>query len=1439
MPRIGSSGGHKGPGKLGHNSRASPGRQSGWTAGMDVNDISGQSFYESRRSPPRSETLPLASAVADAARRLATTPTLPVNVLSDDVSLQAVSGYGQSMLTHLEWAHKEEILAEHVLRQKLHVDVDKGRDELPLTFLFEYSASASGYVAQRALDNVSRIIRRLLMQQQSDAWSQWVRFVEASRASDVQARLEAAQKAGGAGTVGRIFNRLVLRKAGAALRRWCKVVREMKRVEQRAAARTIQRIWRHYLGWWNFIKREKNKRANEQKRTTIATRLVLFEWLAKRRMVRVILARQRDILENKSARCIQRFYLAWHAWKSTQDEVRERRAASCLRKIMFRRRNAAFNSWALYSAKMKRCKQMFAKAMMGAKKLRFLLWDGFAQEKKKDRRDEQAGARFLRRLLNRRMAASFDTWHAATMQVLNLKRMMRRALAGTLSLRFDMWYDFAYETKMARLGEQERKVFEAVRKMMRRNTVAVWNTLRENVEDAKENRRKSRQCLMRMLHRMLAACFIGWRDYTVQMKNVRRMCKRALGQDLEWRFYRWSEWAVGEIIAKRRENERKCRMAIMRLMRKTMYNSFVALRTNADQVIGVRRMLLRALNHEKARCFDRWNDFTYESQQNNARAFKWFQKWWNKERARAFASWQLYTHNSIRVKSMCIRAIKGKRLRMVLAWKSYAVRCRVYKSQQALLKCVEKTGGPNGIGMDGLRDFPELQQDAFELLRKSPADVSEVQDLLLKKARKKIQDWYDLNELMALRVQCSWRCRDGRLSLFLARQARAERLEREAEERRRMIKAARLVQAVYRGRLGKKTLAQIVLNRKKEAMQKAYLLERQAKEARERWEHDQQEMIFRERAMREVEEKRKKEAAEWELEQKRRNRAWIRVPVVELEEDQDVKDLEEGQYYWYNEVTEETQWSRPENYDSGEPPPPPPTEEQILKAWKVVDDEASGQQYFYNDLTEETRWDPPDGFKVPPPKGKCSVCRENDAARHCKTCDEPFCLECFISEHATPAKRAHMFRVLKKATPDPFKCGKCNQELATYSTPNYKSCYCDDCFEAWFDHDPQLQEMGFVHFQPGSAVCAQCQVRLAEKECQQCDDKYCGDCSESLHRSGRKKQHTISELLPFHKDELQDGEAYCVECEHTRAALMCEQCGDAYCDRCYRRTHARGRKSQHTTITWEEAQTPWEEFWDPDEGRMVYFNSKTRERTFEKPAALLWGKEKMAWQEQHNDAVGEAKEAQDAMREMQRQMAEMQDKMAGMQKRRPGMVWGMLKKAAKVVAPSLAIDKDAREQRDKEDEEFLENYDHTKDGGSPGDAARARALRKKKRMKEGTNRTKQSLLKKALKNPKGLLGNPKGFLKEQRNEQSGLDERYLRKMLIGRQEVANDSNMSSDQRKDAELAAYESSMMSYLAKARAEGREMEFKQEVKNVKQMRVDEAEKIKAANKKKSRFR
>ena len=92
--------------------------------------------------------------------------------------------------------------------------------------------------------------------------------------------------------------------------------------------------------------------------------------------------------------------------------------------------------------------------------------------------------------------------------------------------------------------------------------------------------------------------------------------------------------------------------------------------------------------------------------------------------------------------------------------------------------------------------------------------------------------------------------------------------------------------------------------------------------------------------------------------------------------------------------------------------------------------------------------------------------------RFCKNCEDPYCLECYLQEHSTPSTRAHMFRVLKKATPKPFDCSKCRQELATYATLDFKSCYCDACYEQWADYDTELLQNGAVHFKAGSPSLA-------------------------------------------------------------------------------------------------------------------------------------------------------------------------------------------------------------------------------------------------------------------------------------------------------------------------------------------------------------------------------
>ena len=74
-------------------------------------------------------------------------------------------------------------------------------------------------------------------------------------------------------------------------------------------------------------------------------------------------------------------------------------------------------------------------------------------------------------------------------------------------------------------------------------------------------------------------------------------------------------------------------------------------------------------------------------------------------------------------------------------------------------------------------------------------------------------------------------------------------------------------------------------------------------------------------------------------------------------------------------------------------------------------------------------------------------------------------------------------------------------------------------------------------------------------------------------------------------------------------------------------------------------------------------------------------------------------------------------------------------------------------------------------------------------------------------------------MKEHKRDERGLDERYLRKMMVGKKKF--DNLDTEEARKEAEVRAYEAQMMSFLADARAQGRENEYKDEMKKVKDLR------------------
>ena len=77
------------------------------------------------------------------------------------------------------------------------------------------------------------------------------------------------------------------------------------------------------------------------------------------------------------------------------------------------------------------------------------------------------------------------------------------------------------------------------------------------------------------------------------------------------------------------------------------------------------------------------------------------------------------------------------------------------------------------------------------------------------------KDFFELETRMSLRVQCAYRCKNGRYALFILKRAREQRLLEEAEELKKMEWAVRKIQQNYRGRRGRLYLKDLLKKYKK------------------------------------------------------------------------------------------------------------------------------------------------------------------------------------------------------------------------------------------------------------------------------------------------------------------------------------------------------------------------------------------------------------------------------------------------------------------------------------------------------------------------------------------------------------------------------------------------------------------------------------------------
>jgi hypothetical protein len=197
---------------------------------------------------------------------------------------------------------------------------------------------------------------------------------------------------------------------------------QMKELKRRILLKMVQSERNMFQRWVQFVQDEKQMRADS--------------------------ARRREIEEARRQREAERLR-----------REQERKIKMALNRMFNRILCASFSGWSDYTARMRRVKNMMRRALMFKQRQRFDHWWDQVEE----RRAQMATASvYLKRMLNRRVYVTFESWAQYYRQMRSVKQKMKMKLMGKKQYTFLKWTKFAIVEEVIR-HLQHIKAFKATR----------------------------------------------------------------------------------------------------------------------------------------------------------------------------------------------------------------------------------------------------------------------------------------------------------------------------------------------------------------------------------------------------------------------------------------------------------------------------------------------------------------------------------------------------------------------------------------------------------------------------------------------------------------------------------------------------------------------------------------------------------------------------------------------------------------------------------------------------------------------------------------------------------------------------------------------------------------------------------------------------------------